>query len=147
MYSALREATIVPLTAILAAAAKDVPEPVQRNFFDIMKEAASLVTAVTVVAGAVWWLLAPRVKRYIEGLVHPIQKQVTPNGTSTAEERLVTTADRLVKLERVSTANTRRIIELAEHDQKHDEQGRAYVQQVIGALKAQGITVPDPPKE
>src|SRR3990172_5529529 len=56
---------------------------------------AAYVTATLAIVGAVWWLVAPRIRGYIRGIVSElrvdvaeVKDQVTPNGGASAYDRL-----------------------------------------------------------
>ena len=125
---------------------------------DVMKEAAALVGAGLTLLGVLTWLMVPRLKDWLGGLITEhstalaerldrVEKQVTPNGFSSADERGVTTADRLVNIERRQSVLGSRIDSLTDNQlsiMTERAQDKVYWRAVMAS---HGINVPIAPHE
>jgi hypothetical protein len=119
----------------------------------VVMEAAAFAGAVITLLGLLGWLVVPRFKDWMSALITEqatalterldrVEKQVTPNGFSSEDERGVTTADRLVNIERRQTVLAGRI------DSLNDNQTAIMTERARdkvfwrAALAQHGITIP-----
>lgn len=134
-----------------------------------VKEVASIVSAVLVIAGLFWWLVKPRVQAWVkEQLIQPVQethRSVTVNGGRNSPptlrdevSELRAAATRAVKvgernaeqmeIVRSVVEKTREDLRETRHDmQEHGDQSRAAMTIYRRALSDQGIHLPVAPGE
>lgn len=139
---------------VLEIASKDVAAWV--------KEVASIVSAVLVIAGLFWWLVKPRVQGWIkEQLIQPVQethRSVTVNGGRNSPPTLRDEVSELRDAARLAVKTGQRnaeqmeivrsVVEKTREEMKeHGDQSRAAMTIYRKALSDQGIHLPVAPGE